>query len=608
MSSGGGGGGRQVLGWFNTKMFDETGDAVRSQGWTPFVIDTNANGKRDAYVEPDQPIDPAKDKRIQGGSYGVIPSPVDGSVWVAAPGMPGSIIRVVPGSNPTTTALAEIYEPPFNNPRSAVNAYNPRGIDIDRNGIVWTAFAGSGHLASFDRRKCKVLNGPTATGQHCPEGWTLHLTPGPRFKGVTDEANTDMLYYNWVDQFDALGMGRNVPVVTGSYSDALMAFVGGKFVVMRVPYPMGFYHRGVDGRIDDPKPAGRAEGCGPITAATTPGTTRAARATRAGPFISRSVPDPLAEMSSDRHDAWGVPATLQAVRRLTGLTGLMERRTFRSALDPPAPGGPEGPPLRIPTQADALVAEIPMKPEGMTTSKSGVRLYDDFRDNLIIDRYHPDLAAMRGSKRDRLRSEHSEDALTWNVFKSLGQIDPSFWLPLLRAKAFPADEPASEPQIVTTHLWMEVHPPPSLRLHQKDEDPVGNRHRHRDGNRRLVHRGEIQERYQQADDEQRHHQGSILRHLDVGSWYAGVRDFYFALLVMNEERSPTGVKVLKDVWPIGPAPSASTRRHDEHQGCGLLRWRDIADVLQAAADGSPRDDERVYARRAVGWMRERELY
>jgi hypothetical protein len=259
-SSGGGGGGRQVLGWFNTKMFDETGDAVRSQGWTPFVIDTNANGRRDAYVEPDQPIDPAKDKRIQGGSYGVIPSPVDGSVWVAAPGMPGSIIRVVPGSNPTTTALAEIYEPPFNNPKSAVSAYNPRGIDIDRNGIVWTAFAGSGHLASFDRRKCKVLNGPTATGQHCPEGWTLHLTPGPRFRGVTDEANTDMLYYNWVDQFDTLGLGRNTPVVTGSYSDALMAFSGGKFVVMRVPYPMGFYHRGVDGRIDDAKAGWKGRG------------------------------------------------------------------------------------------------------------------------------------------------------------------------------------------------------------------------------------------------------------------------------------------------------------------------------------------------------------
>lgn len=27
----------------------------------------------------------------------------------------------------------------------------------------------------------------------------------------------------------------------------------GKFVVPRVPYPLGFYSRGLDGRIDDPK-------------------------------------------------------------------------------------------------------------------------------------------------------------------------------------------------------------------------------------------------------------------------------------------------------------------------------------------------------------------
>ena len=52
----------------------------------------------------------------------------------------------------------------------------------------------------------------------------MHVTPGPKFKGVTDESNTDMLYYNWVDQFDTLGLGRNVPFATGSYSDSLIAF------------------------------------------------------------------------------------------------------------------------------------------------------------------------------------------------------------------------------------------------------------------------------------------------------------------------------------------------------------------------------------------------
>ena len=58
-------GGGQVVGWLNTKMFDETHDEVKSQGWTALILDTNGNGKRDAYVEPNQPVDPTKDKRYR---------------------------------------------------------------------------------------------------------------------------------------------------------------------------------------------------------------------------------------------------------------------------------------------------------------------------------------------------------------------------------------------------------------------------------------------------------------------------------------------------------------------------------------------------------------
>ena len=60
-------GGGPVVGWVNTKMFDETGDAAKSQGWTPLILDTNGNGKRDEYTEPDQPADANKDRRIVAG-------------------------------------------------------------------------------------------------------------------------------------------------------------------------------------------------------------------------------------------------------------------------------------------------------------------------------------------------------------------------------------------------------------------------------------------------------------------------------------------------------------------------------------------------------------
>ena len=76
-----GGANSPVIGWLDMKIFDETGDAAKAQGWTPLILDTNGNGKRDEYVEPNQPVDPTKDKRIVAGFYAIMPNPADGSVW-----------------------------------------------------------------------------------------------------------------------------------------------------------------------------------------------------------------------------------------------------------------------------------------------------------------------------------------------------------------------------------------------------------------------------------------------------------------------------------------------------------------------------------------------
>src|SRR5262249_51413613 len=153
-------GGAGPVGWLNTKMFEETHDEEKSQGWTALIMDTNGNGKRDAYVEPNQPVDPAKDRRYNGGLYAVAPAP-DGSHWGTVPGVRGAVVRIAPGSNPPETTLAEVYELPMKG-TSPVEGFSPRGGDVDRNGVYWAALA-SGHMASFDRRKCKVLKGPTAT-------------------------------------------------------------------------------------------------------------------------------------------------------------------------------------------------------------------------------------------------------------------------------------------------------------------------------------------------------------------------------------------------------------------------------------------------------------
>ena len=97
------------------------------------------------------------------------------------------------------------------------------------------------------------MNGPKATGNHCPEGWRLYPFPGPQFKNVKSPGSAEASYYAWVDQHDTFGLGHDVPIATGNASDALLALKDGKFVTLRVPYPMGFYAKGLDGRIDDAK-------------------------------------------------------------------------------------------------------------------------------------------------------------------------------------------------------------------------------------------------------------------------------------------------------------------------------------------------------------------
>ena len=250
-----------VVGWLNTRLYLQTHDDASAQGWTPLIVDTSSNGRRDDYVRADQALDPTKDLRVMAAFYGVMPSPVDDSVWgqsmdagFSGVDRPGYLIRLTPGGDPARTSLAEIYQPP-------PGAFGPRGIDVDLNGVVWTALS-SGQLASFDRRQCKgPLNGPgAADGKQCPEGWTLYRFPGPQFKGLSDSGSANHAYYVWVDRYDTLGLGANVPIAMTNGGEALLAVAGGKLVSLRVPYPMPFFTKNVDGRIDDPNAGWKGRG------------------------------------------------------------------------------------------------------------------------------------------------------------------------------------------------------------------------------------------------------------------------------------------------------------------------------------------------------------
>src|SRR5207253_3863683 len=77
--------------------------------------------------------------------------------------------------------------------------------------------------------------------------------PSPKVGGTS--ATSDFVYSEWADYFDVMGLGKDAHFFPAVNSDSILAMPAGKteFVTFRVPYPMGFYTRGLDFRIDDAK-------------------------------------------------------------------------------------------------------------------------------------------------------------------------------------------------------------------------------------------------------------------------------------------------------------------------------------------------------------------
>ena len=111
----------------------------------------------------------------------------------------------------------------------------------------------------------------------------------------------------WVDQHNTFGLGANVPIATGNQSNSLHALVGGQVIELRVPYPMGFFAKGLDGRIDDPGAGWKGRGLWVTSGnrtpmhieavdASVPGAPGATLAAQSSPLVVHFQlrPDPLA--------------------------------------------------------------------------------------------------------------------------------------------------------------------------------------------------------------------------------------------------------------------------------------------------------------------------
>ncbi len=247
-----------AVGWVHIPTWEKTKSAEASQGWCPAVLDTTGDGKiSKPWSEPAEPISAKEDHRIQFGCYAVGVNEKDGSLWCSGIGRGDRrLMRLERGANPPETCRAEMFEPP------RAETFGSGGVEVTSDGLVWQNWRVTGELSSFDRTKCKTTSDPKAAGQSCPEGWTFYSNlpakephyPNSRYKATES-------YLTHIDTFDTLGLGE-APLYGTTDTDSLEVLnrATNQFVSLRVPYPMGFFARSANGRVDDVKAGWKGKG------------------------------------------------------------------------------------------------------------------------------------------------------------------------------------------------------------------------------------------------------------------------------------------------------------------------------------------------------------
>ena len=112
--------------------------------------------------------------------------------------------------------------------------------------------------------------------------------PQDRLQGLEPPAPT------WVDQFDTFGLGKNVPIAKGNANESLLALVNSQWVNLRVPYPLGFYTKWMDGRIDDPNAGWKGKGLWATVSTRAPFHMEGGKGTTSKVIHFQLRPDPLA--------------------------------------------------------------------------------------------------------------------------------------------------------------------------------------------------------------------------------------------------------------------------------------------------------------------------
>ena len=253
-----------VVGWLNTKMYLETGDDEEIAGLD--AVHPRHQRQRQARRVRRSRTSRSIRPRTSGSwrpSTAFSPSPVDGSIWGQSMDVGLLAHRSARLRRPPDTGLESVSRPPL------AESYVPpdNGYWLARHGHRQQRRRLDGALERTHRQLRSPqmqgpLNGPAAaTGKQCPGRLDALSVPGSAVQGRRRNraARTTPITSGSIDSTRSAS-ARTCRSRPANGGEALLALVDGKFVTLRVPYPMGFFAKNVDGRIDDPNAGWKGKG------------------------------------------------------------------------------------------------------------------------------------------------------------------------------------------------------------------------------------------------------------------------------------------------------------------------------------------------------------
>ena len=93
---------------------------------------------------------------------------------------------------------------------------------------------------------------------------------------------------------NAVGLGENVPISTANLNDGFVALKDGQMVMLRIPYPISFFAKGIDARIDDPKAGWKGRGLWSTSGDRVPWLMEGGKGSKPRAVHIQIRPDPLA--------------------------------------------------------------------------------------------------------------------------------------------------------------------------------------------------------------------------------------------------------------------------------------------------------------------------